>query len=210
MQLIAMLTMLIDHAGIVFFPDQIWLRVIGRIAFPIYAYALVQGHYFTRSRTKYLFRLFILALLSQIPYQLALDPDGLNVVVTLFVAAAVLQILERNLSMAAKAGIVLALCVLMEGFPFDYGAYGLLLVIAFRYASSEKLLGAHLLLNIMYLIAFGAGAILQMLSIVPTLVIVYGPYLWKKIEQARVRAWVWRSFYPLHLTVLAVLQRLDA
>jgi len=206
LQLIAMLTMLIDHIGIVFLEDQLWLRMVGRAAFPIYAYALVQGHRYTKSPSKYLIRLFALALLSQVPYQLALDPEGMNVIATLFMAAAVMQALDRMSPVWGKAGIVLGACAVMQLFPFDYGAYGLLLVLSFRYFASERLLFIHLLLNLAYVLVYGPGSMLQMLSIVPTLFIVYGPAAWKKLEQIRVRKWVWRSFYPLHLLALAALE----
>ncbi|MWV46960.1 conjugal transfer protein TraX [Paenibacillus sp. HJL G12] len=206
MQLIAMLTMLVDHIGIVCFENQLWLRVIGRIAFPIYAYALVKGHLYTRSRTKYLARLLILALLSQLPYQLALNPDGLNVIATLFMAASVMQLMDLTTSIRAKGGIVLAAGVVMQVFPFDYGAYGLLMVLSFRYFANERLLLTHLLLNMLYLLLYGPGGLIQMLSILPTLLIAYGPGLWRRLEGIRVRKWVWRSFYPLHLAGLALLK----
>nr|WP_280521429.1 TraX family protein [Paenibacillus mangrovi] len=204
--MIAMLTMLLDHLGMVCFENQLWLRIIGRIAFPIYAYALAKGYLYTRSKTKYLARLLVLAILSQIPYQLALNPDGLNVIFTLFMAASVMQIMDLTSSLWAKGGIVIAAGTVMQIFPFDYGAYGLLLVLMFRFAVNEELIFIHLLLNLLYLLVYGPGGIVQMLSIVPTLMIVYGPAVWKRLEDVRVRRWLWRSFYPLHLAALAVLK----
>ena len=109
MQWIAMLTMLIDHVGLVFFPHQEIWRIIGRIAFPIYVYALVQGHRYT-SRPKYIIRLAIIAVISQIPYQLALDPEGLNVVITLVAGAIVLYVLERSDSQLLSWMVVVAAC----------------------------------------------------------------------------------------------------
>lgn len=206
MQLIAMLTMLVDHLGMVWFEGQTWLRVIGRIAFPIYAYALVQGHIYTRSRTMYLTRLFALALLSQIPYQLALNPHGLNVIATLLMAAMVMQLMDQTPSLWVKGSMVIGAAAIMQIFPFDYGAYGLFMVLIFRWFPGERLVAAHLALNLLYLLAYGPGGLVQMLSIAPTLMIVYGPNLWKRLEQIRVRKWLWRSFYPVHLAALAVLK----
>ncbi len=57
--------MLIDHAAVVFFNGEFLLRAIGRTAFPIFAYALVEGFFRTHSRACYLFRLCALAFASE-------------------------------------------------------------------------------------------------------------------------------------------------
>lgn len=204
MQLLAMLTMLIDHVGLVFFPEQELWRIIGRISFPLYVYALVLGYERTSSRRRYLYRLGAIAMASQVPYQLALNPDGLNVVVSLLAGALVLQVLERTGSFLMSAVIVSTAGILMDLLPFDYGAYGLLLVVIFRYARSHMLVLWHLMLNVLFL--FLNGWELQLWSLFPTLVIAYGPWIANRLESARVSPWVWRSFYPLHLAVIAAVQ----
>ncbi|WP_410769713.1 TraX family protein [Fontibacillus sp. BL9] len=202
MQLIAMITMLIDHVGLLFFPGDLLWRVIGRIAFPIYAYALVQGYARTSNFRRYAIRLLLIAVVSQIPYQLVLN-DGLNVVATLLAAMLVLRLLDSikpgPLSVLVKAGA----CIVMEVLPFDYGAYGLLLVLIFKYARSTQMLLMHLLLNIVYLLSY--GWVIQMVSLLPTLIIAFGPGIWRRLESWRMPSWVWRSFYPVHLFVLALI-----
>lgn len=204
MQIIAMLTMLIDHIGYIFFPGELGWRYIGRIAFPIYCYALVQGHIHTSSRPKYLLRLLLIAVITQVPYNLALDPGGLNVVFTLLLSAIVLVVLDKLPNPWLGAPIVIAVCVFMEYFPLDYNAYGLLLVLIFRYARSYWLVLAHFLLNVFYL--FYNGWLVQMVSIVPTLLIVIVPVFWTYLERRRLPRWVWWSFYPAHLACLAVVK----
>lgn len=204
MQLIAMLTMLIDHVGLVFFPHQETWRIIGRISFPIYAYALVQGHRYTSSRIRYISRLAVIGVVSQIPYQLALDTSGLNVVITLLVGALVLSVLERSDSRLLSWMIVVAACALMSEFPFDYGAYGLLLILIFRYAQASWQVPLHMILNLLFLFLNNWG--LQIWSVIPTALIAYGPQVWKKLESIRVSRWIWRSFYPLHLALIAILR----
>ena len=71
-KLVAMITMLIDHLGAAVFPQYRILRVIGRVAFPIYAYCIAVGCAYTRNIGRYLERLAILALISQPIYVLAL------------------------------------------------------------------------------------------------------------------------------------------
>ncbi|KOP69201.1 conjugal transfer protein TraX [Bacillus sp. FJAT-18019] len=204
MQWIAMLTMLIDHVGLVFFPHQETWRIIGRISFPIYAYALVQGHYYTSSRTRYIIRLAIIGAISQIPYQLALHINGFNVVITLVAGALVLYILERSDSRLLSWMVVVAACALMSEFPFDYGAYGLLLILIFRYAQASWLVPLHIILNLVFW--FLNNWELQIWSVIPTAVIAYGPQIWSKLESVRVSRWIWRSFYPLHLALIAILR----
>ena len=54
LKMIAMLSMLADHIGAVLFPEQILFRVIGRLAFPIFAYTLVEGFFYTHDIKKYI------------------------------------------------------------------------------------------------------------------------------------------------------------
>lgn len=68
---LAMITMMIDHTGAILFPQYIFLRIIGRMAFPIYCFLLVQGFFYTRSKWKYGMRLLIFAVVSEPCYDLA-------------------------------------------------------------------------------------------------------------------------------------------
>ncbi|BCG59002.1 TraX family protein [Paenibacillus sp. URB8-2] len=204
MQLIAMLTMLIDHIGYIFFPQDLEWRYIGRIAFPIYCYALVQGHLHTSSKLRYLLRLLAIAVIAQIPYNLALDPGGLNVVFTLLLSELVLIAVDRLPKPWLGIAVIVPAVWVMDYFPLDYNAYGLLLVLIFRYIRSYGLVIAHLALNVIYM--FYYGWTVQMLSLLPTLVIAYGPSLWGQLRKRRVPRWVWWSFYPGHLALLAVIR----
>jgi hypothetical protein len=72
LKLIAIVTMLVDHVGAALLPQYRELRVVGRIAFPIFAYCLTVGSIYTHSMGKYLLRMLIMALISQPIYVLAL------------------------------------------------------------------------------------------------------------------------------------------
>ncbi|GGF91904.1 TraX family protein [Paenibacillus aceti] len=202
MQWIAVITMLLDHIGVAFFSGEVMWRIIGRIAFPIYAYALVQGYRHTSSYSRYVFRLTLIAVVSQLPYQAALGRSGLNVVVTLLAAVLAMRLLDGMRPGILSALLIGGFSLLVDFFPLDYGAYGLLLVLIFRYAQHYQLLFMHLLLNLIYLLAY--GWVVQMASMIPTLFIVFGPALWRRLELIRMPRWLWRSYYPLHLLVLAV------
>ena len=65
--------MFIDHAGKMLFPQISEMRLIGRLAFPMFAYCIAVGAVYTRDPIKYLSRLALLALISQPLYALGLD-----------------------------------------------------------------------------------------------------------------------------------------
>ena len=79
-KIIAIVCMLIDHVGAIFPGTPDWFRLIGRIAFPIYAYFIAEGCIHTKNIEKYLLRLGIFALISQVPFALAFNYPGLSAV----------------------------------------------------------------------------------------------------------------------------------
>ena len=70
LHILAMISMVSDHLWNIFFPNQVWLYVIGRPAFPIFAFMIVEGFFRTKNRKKYLIRIFIFAIISEIPFNL--------------------------------------------------------------------------------------------------------------------------------------------
>lgn len=70
LHIMAMIFMLMDHLWATIFPAQEWLTCVGRVAFPIFAFMTVEGYFYTHNFKKYLTRMFIFALLSEIPFDL--------------------------------------------------------------------------------------------------------------------------------------------
>lgn len=204
MQLLAMITMLIDHVGQVYFPDEVGWRIAGRIAFPIYAYYIVVGYRHTKSVTKYMNRLLLLALISQLPFMLALDQLSINAVGSLYLCLIILYFLDRKQPLLSVP-LTFAAGGMMELLHFDYGFYGLLLVLIYRYLRGHYTLLAHLILIVIFArIKDGWG--FQMFSILSTVAIIYGPKLYNAFERRTVPKWLWRSFYPAHLFLIAFLK----
>lgn len=78
LKLIAAISMAIDHVGAVFFPGTLWIQIIGRLAMPIFAFFIAEGYIHTRDRQAYLMRMGVFALVSELPFDLALM-GGVNI-----------------------------------------------------------------------------------------------------------------------------------
>ena len=72
LHILAMLFMLCDHLWGTVVPGNDWLTCIGRVSFPIFAFMIVEGYFHTKSLKKYICRLLIAAVLSEIPFNLAM------------------------------------------------------------------------------------------------------------------------------------------
>ncbi|WP_440118753.1 TraX family protein [Paenibacillus sp. QZ-Y1] len=203
MQWIAMITMLIDHIGAAFFPHVGELRIIGRIAFPIYAFAVYIGYKHTRNVPKYIWRLFWIAMISQLPFMAAFNHTSLNVVWTLWSSLLVLLVLDKLPVRILGIPIVIGAGLFMEVTHMDYGMYGLLLVLLFRYFQGPVLVMAHVLLNALYILLHSSSV--QMYSVVATAGIAIAQYHNAGFRMKGPR-WIWRYFYPAHLAVIVLIR----
>lgn len=71
LKLIAAVTMLIDHGGLMLFPGEGWMRIVGRISYPLFAWCIAEGFRYTRNRLRYFLQIFILGVGCQIVYTIA-------------------------------------------------------------------------------------------------------------------------------------------
>ena len=150
LKLIALTAMMIDHVGEVGsgrIPYWLLLRLIGRTAFPLYAFMIAEGCRHTRDMKKYLLRLGAFALISEIPFDLCFEnpyPSGLrgvtflsfnyqNVFFNLFLSVLAIYIFDRLRGTKLKALGVLAVPAAMAAAQFiraDYGAKAVLIIFA--------------------------------------------------------------------------------
>ena len=129
LKLIALVFMFIDHAGKMCFPALFEMRILGRIAFPLYCYCMVVGACHTRSFPKYLGRIALIGLISQPLYMVALNHPWtkFNIFLTLFVALLGLWGLREKKFFSHIWAPALAL-VLAQVLGVDYGWKGVLLI----------------------------------------------------------------------------------
>ena len=198
---LAMALMLTDHIGAVFFPQLLILRLIGRWAFPLYAFLAADGAAHTHSGGRYVGRLLLAALVSEIPFRLAFSVPFSefgcpSVLFTLAAGvSACLLFRYRKPGWAAAGSLVLLAAAQLLG--TDYGAYGAALVLVF-YLLRERPAGqaaAGSALTVGYSLLFRAP--LQMFAL-PALTV--GMFAnGKRGRDARL--WFY-AFYPGHLLVL--------
>ena len=145
LKLLAMALMLCDHMWATIIPGNLWLTCLGRLAFPVFAYQIVEGFFCTRSFRRYWGRLFLFALLSEVPFNLMYGgspvyPFHQNVLFTFCLALLLVRLLEKvrersfplflaAAPLAAGVGYLLGMVLMV-----DYYGYGVLTVLVFYFA----------------------------------------------------------------------------
>lgn len=232
LHLLAMGLMLCDHIGLAFAPQALWMRCVGRLAFPIFAFLAAEGFRRTRSRAGYARRLALGALLSEIPYDLLVFGrpfhwSGQNVLWTLLIALGCMELLERARAAASRerraalAGVALLGGYLAgEVFRTDYFGPGVWMVLVFylfsgggrqRLGQLAGLVLVNALLPAGPALMLTAGPVAVVLPIQHFAVLALGPLWLYQGRQGLHGRWtrlLCYGFYPVHLLVLAALRTL--
>lgn len=234
---IALVSMLVDHTAAVlgFYSPALLgvdlheaMRLAGRMAFPIFAYGIAQGCVYTHSAKRYLGRLLLFALISEVPYQLALrsyQPLGFgvnNVFFTLLAGAACCLLVEffKNRGKGWMAVFpVFSIVVICEFLETDYGGFGVLFVLVpylFFGNRTARLAALGSITAFFYIVAAHFSGFSAGLWWMEGL-----PQFWYMLRQtlfalagvgllvfcngqpgSRKGKWFFYVFYPCHLTVL--------
>lgn len=179
LKLIAMVTMLIDHIGLLFYPELLIFRTIGRIAFPIFAYQLAVGYQKTHNRVSYVKRLFIFAIISQVPYvflnqNMELNLFHFNVIFLFLYGIFVLLLFDKcsysfnklkfklkidnlvlwfllSLSLIVVVFLPMVLEIMFPWFVFSYSSYGILMILIFHMFRKKpaKILISYILISLL-------------------------------------------------------------
>ncbi len=234
-KIIAMITMLIDHLGAVVFPEYRVMRIIGRIAFPIYAYCIAVGCVYTRNPGRYLQRLVILALIVQPLYVYVMehtvpmmtyysfddqpikaiwyyylyswkDP---SIMLSLIVGVvAIWTLKERKLLVT----FLILITVYMHNSWFDYGVRGIILMLlmyAFinRWYISLPVVAGYMLY--WGLSGFGYNTFGIVYGI-QTFALLSLPFIYIPMRTGiRLNKWVFYAYYPAHLLVVLAAKNWD-
>ena len=193
LRLLALLSMLCDHVAILFLlgsPFYFPLRMFGRLAFPIFAFLAVEGFRHTSNFWRYIIRLFLVAVVAQIPYMVCFpDAFRLNVVFQLVAGLLFLWLMEHPLSPMRFLCVLVGIGIL--SMASEYGLLAIFLMVAY-YSRSKLLSVVFMVLCSFNLLGAGALAYFPLSR--------YTGECGHKLPRL-----VSYGFYPLHLFVFALL-----
>ena len=211
LKLIAAFTMLLDHAGILLFPRLEILRILGRIAFPIFAFMIAEGCRYTRNKLRYFLMVFGLGVACQLVYYVTSGDTYLNILLTFSCAILLIYLMQAAgrtqnwkqqfwWSAIFAAGIFLALGM-TQVLTIDYGFWGIMTPVFAAFSLGKGKTGSKLpvLMTAVGLIFLGAdlGGIQHYALLAIPLLLLYNGQRGK----ANLKYFFY-IFYPVHLAVL--------
>lgn len=215
---IAAALMLTDHVGAILLPEVLALRCVGRLAFPIFAFFIAEGYAHTRDFGRYFRRLAILAVVSEIPFNLengvVFDLTRQNVLFTFCLALLTLRGLEalgreRGFGRWAGCGLVLAAGFAAgELLRTDYGGWGVVTVALLYLCRDGRFARLWLLLAMAAVNGLGMGSLTMPVfggeMPIQILAVAALPVIWLYNGQAGPKGLrrAFYVFYPAHLLVL--------
>ena len=142
LKILALVTMTVDHIGAYLFPYLMWLRIIGRLAFPIFAYMIAEGCRHTRSMGKYFATMAVFALVVQGVDLVARGSLYMSILVTFSMSIGIIWLMQKAKKTRSFLWVLLGvtavaaayfICEILPGmlpdagFGVDYGFIGVMI-----------------------------------------------------------------------------------
>lgn len=209
---IAVVTMIIDHFAVAVYPQfasyeysvYYIMRKVGRIAFPIYCFLLVEGFFHTKNVAKYLRNCILFAILSEIPFDMAIFgkvfyPKGQNVYFTLCIGLATLIMLNKLRERQAPQFMLLqALMVALAAsagqfLEVDYHWKGILFIVMFYYMRNMQ----EWIRNLVGICAFAYEG---------TAPLAFLPIHFYDGTRGKQMKYLFYAIYPIHLLIFGLIR----
>ena len=215
---IAAAAMLIDHVALMFLSGipaaYIPMRVVGRLTAPVMCCMLAEGYRHTSSLKKYFTRLAVFAVISQIPYSLAIhgtvfEYADYNMLVTLTLSLAALTVFDKVKNRVLK--FILPLPIIALTYFCDWGITAPLYVMAFymagndRYKRTAYSMGISIVYIAVSVFTRSASAALISLGLILAPILLYFYSGARSAKAKSANKWVFYVFYPAHLMALALI-----
>lgn len=233
LHIMAMAFMLCDHLWGTIVPGNDWLTCIGRISFPIFAFMIVEGYFHTKNLKKYLLRMLIFAVLSEIPFNLMMSsrliyPVHQNVLWGFLISLGLIHWNERaKRSGAIWKRILVGFLTVVLGYILglltmvDFYHAGILTVLAFYFFRGRKwwnslgqflcvaYINLEILGGLVYEFSlFGMDFSIHQQSFALLAFIPIWLYKGKQGCHGKLLQYFYYGFYPVHLLILGVLKML--
>ena len=217
LKIIAMICMVFDHVGDMFYPGVMWLKMIGRLAMPIFAFCVSESYIHTGDRIRYLQRMGIFALVSEVPFDLAftgkLNLSHQNIMLTFFLAILALILFDKVRGEKTEdtgkynSGktflgtlIVLGIAVFSLIIRADYSVFAIIAVFLFYvFKDRKQYIRTGIGVAFLALTRTMGYYCTTGLSIIPLLL-----YNGKKGKGLK---WLFYAFYPGHLLLLYLIKQ---
>lgn len=239
LKLIAVITMLVDHIGASIVP--LWaalndmqlqygfgnggisdvymvMRSIGRMAFPIYCFFIVEGFHYTHSKKKYALRLLLFALISEVPFDYALNQGNLfditsnNVFFELLLGLLAIWAIDYARYVDVPAGVsifavptaAISMCflggILAETCEFDYGFAGIFTIIVMYLLYEKRIIG--FIIGVVILAIMSSS--LELFALIMVIPLYF--YNGQLGPNNKAIKWGFYAFYPVHLLILGLIR----
>jgi len=232
LHIMAMLFMLCDHLWGTIVPGNDWMTCIGRISFPIFAFMIVEGYFHTRNLKKYVSRLLLFAVLSEIPFNLAMGsrvfyPIHQNVLWSFLISLGLIHWNEKSKNHRIWKRVLVGIstitlgCILGLVATVDFYHAGVLTVLVFYFFRQKKwwsyvgqficlwIINMEMLGGLVYELQLGGQTFFlarqgfALLALIPIWL-----YRGKQGYHSKALQYVYYAFYPLHLLILGILKLL--
>ena len=225
LKIFAMTVMLLDHLWATIIPGNQWMTLLGRLAFPIFAFLIVEGFMHTSDFKKYVKRLLIFGMISEIPFNLIttgsfIFPFHQNVMFTLLLGLLCISEIDKikknkELKIRTKSFLKIILFLLISVIGFvDYGITGVLTIIIFYIFKDFKLawLGQLISLILLYVVFFKGQSVvinifdfeyflplqsIGILSLIPIWL-----YNGKRGKKNKLLQYGFYLYYPVHMIII--------
>lgn len=231
LHIIAMLFMLCDHLWATVIPGNDWLTCVGRLAFPIFAFMIVEGYFYTRNLRNYVLRLLIFAVIAEIPFNLmyigsVIFPFHQNVMWTFLIGIGAIHLNECSRKKGkAWLTVLTAAATIAAGYLLgiltfvDYNGAGVLTLLAFYFFRGRKwwcyagqlaalvFINFELLSGMEYELSLFGGSFffpqqgLAVLALIPIWL-----YKGRQGHHSKWFRYLCYSFYPAHMLLLYIIR----
>jgi hypothetical protein len=225
LKIIAIIAMTIDHIALILFPrfstnlPVLAMHVIGRLTAPIMIFLIVEGYYHTRNLKKYLFRLFILAIISHFAYAIAFDKDFIPFRKTVFDQTSVIWTyllgvlalaIHKTETINTWIRRILVFIIVWLAFPADWSTPAALAILYMGIDKGNfkrqmiRLVACIAVYSIIYCIFVN-----RIYGLIQMLIILAIPLLYQYNGQRgtwKGMKWFFYIYYPAHLIILGIIR----